>query len=128
MGGPEPRHPDEADNEFMRGLILEQSKTNRRTLSFAFCLIAIVFFVALLTAVRTGASVPAILGVAGIGGGCEAGLLTWVWRLWKEYNKFGFLLILSRSLPPEDLMKAVGAMFFAPGTQPETISVGRAPA
>jgi hypothetical protein len=123
-GGREGKHPDEKDNEFIRDLIQQQSKVNRRALVFAFSLIAVVFFSSVFTAIRAGGSVGTVLSIGGVGGGFEAGLLAWASRLWKEYNKFGFLLILSRGLSPEDLMKTVGAMFFAQSARKKEFAAG----
>jgi hypothetical protein len=116
FAGKPARQPTESDNEFLRGLIREQSRVNLGALIFAFSLILMVFIAALATGVKTGNSATSLLSIGGIGTGCEAGLMTWVFRLWREYNRFGFLLILSQRLSPEDLMKAVGAMYFGKET------------
>jgi hypothetical protein len=82
-------------------------------------LILAVFVFTLATAGRAGCSSSAVLKAAGIGGTAEVGLLAWVSRLWQEYNKFSFLLLLCRStnLKPADVMKVVGAVYFGRARQ-----------
>jgi hypothetical protein len=92
-------------------MVKSQSNTNRQVLYLGLFLILVVFITALEAAVRSGASPVAVLGIAGIGAGFEAGLLTWVLRLRAGYIEFSFLLILSQRLGPEDLTKAVLALF-----------------
>ncbi|WP_158749968.1 hypothetical protein [Acidobacterium sp. S8] len=111
MMGTKRQTPTKEDSQNLRSLIGSQARTNRLVLFFALFLILVVFVCALISAVHSGGSSNSILAVAGIGTGAEAGLLAWVLHLWSEYNKFGFLLILSERLSPEDLMKAVLALF-----------------
>jgi hypothetical protein len=111
MAGPAKRRPTQKEVEDLQKLVNDQAATNRIVLFLGLFLILVVFIVALISAIRTGSSVSAILGVAGIGTGVEAGLLTWVLYLWSEYNKFSFLLILSQRLDPEEYTKAILALF-----------------
>jgi hypothetical protein len=111
MAGPAKRGPTQKEVEDLRKLVKDQSNTNRAVLFFGLLLILVVFIVAMITAIRSGSSVSAILGVAGIGTGVEAGLLTWVLYLWSEYNRFSFLLILSQRLNPEEFTKATLGLF-----------------
>lgn len=111
MAGPTKRRPTQEDVEDLQKLIADQAGTNRIVLFFGLSLILVVFIVALIAAIRSGSSSGAILGVAGIGTGAEAGLLTWVLHLWSEYNKFSFLLIISRHLDPDETTKTILALF-----------------
>jgi hypothetical protein len=124
------REPSASDSAFLRELASQQSAVNRRVLTVGLTMVVVVFIVALVGGVKSGGSPPAILASVGIGGGAEAGLLTWVLRLWREYNIFSFLLLLSQGdrLSPTELMKVVGEMSFGsegrttkrprPGTAP----------
>jgi hypothetical protein len=109
--GSKRRTPTMEDSDRFREMVKSQSNTNRQVLYLGLFLILVVFITALEAAVRSGASPVAVLGIAGIGAGFEAGLLTWVLRLRAGYIEFSFLLILSQRLGPEDLTKAVLALF-----------------
>ena len=98
--------PSLDDSEYLEGLITVNSQINRNVLYFALFLIFAVFVAVTISAQRTG-SIHVLLQVLGVGTASEAGLLTWVLRIWAEYNRFSVILILCRKLSPEDLMKAM---------------------
>jgi hypothetical protein len=111
MMGSKRRTPTKEDSDRFREMVKSQSETNRQVLYLGLFLILVVFIATLEAAVRSGASPTAVLAIAGIGTGFEAGLLTWVLRRGADYNEFSFLLILSQRLSPEDLMNVVLALF-----------------
>lgn len=127
MAGPSKRKPTQKDVDDLQKLVTDQAGTNRIVLFFGLSLILVVFIVALIAAIRSGSSPGAILGVAGIGTGAEAGLLTWVLHLWSEYNKFSFLLIISRHLDPDETTKAILALFVNQKSDRKTRKKARLP-
>jgi hypothetical protein len=119
MCGPRKREPTSDDLSASREIVMKQIATNRIVLWFALCMVLIVLIAALIATFKLGATTNTVLEIAGVGSGAEAGLLAWVLRLWSEYNKFVFLLILSQSLSPEEFTKVVLSMFLNKRTAKE---------
>jgi hypothetical protein len=113
MCGPPLRKPSSEEVNTLRKTVEKQIATNRIVLWFGLAMVFVVLVAALFVTFKQGATTGAVLRIAGVGSAVEAGLLAWVLRLWSEYNKFVFLLMLSQGLSPEEFTKVVLSMFLS---------------
>jgi hypothetical protein len=113
--GSEIREPDAEDTKFLRDLVSQQAALNRKVLALGLSMIAVVFVITIVAGSRSGFSNLSLLTSTGLGGSAETGLFIWVFYLWREYNRFAFLLLLCQSnkISANEVMKVVGEMSFA---------------
>jgi len=109
------REPNAADTHFLQQMVSRQASVNLGVLALGLTLIVAVFVVAVIASAKSGNSPSSVFTALGIGGGAETGLLIWIFYLWREYNRFQFLLLLcqSQQLSATDVLKVVGEMHFA---------------